>query len=697
MTQYQHNRCGNHNIPNIDTVATLRHQMGVIVLLLGTLLSTAPSLTEAHHLLGEYELDCDSTFPCPPKLQRRIDLWVEVFSKYRKGQVILHDSKRPERIYTVMDVGLNCSRRREPHKIKKKRKQIATQLRQVATKLEKKHSLNKFESHLAQMFKGEKPSELRRAARQIRCQDGNRDRFAEALQRYGNYKKMVIAGLRDANLPTDIQYLPFVESGYNPMAYSRVGAAGMWQIMPRTARKLGLQLGSTIDERLDPQMATNAAMQYFKRSYKILDKAARKKKISSNTSLFPFVITSYNYGITGMRRAIIKMGPDFVKVIHEYRARTFRVAVKNFYASFLAARHVARNASKYFPDTRLNSPIHFQEILIGKSTSAKRLSNLFDINKKQLRQLNPSLTRNVWAGRRHVPKGFMLRLPFRNQGYDSELKKLAQLPSEKPRMAESDYRVRHGDTACRVASTHRVRCRDLIAINGLGRRATIYVGQILKIPGSVKKLKATAKTKAKPVKLASATSLELKIVAKTPIKSPKKDIQVPLAHAPGELSPAELAKAFGIGEDLYVEVLPRAGSKIYRIRIEPEETLGHYADWLGIGSTRPLRELNDVSAAKNMRIGARLKLPIKNEKQIKRFERRRISFHRSLETQFQEHYRITGKEEYQVKRGDNGWVISKRAEVPLWLLRRFNPEILFRPPQVGEIVYLPVMESRKPS
>ncbi len=681
----------------MHTIATLRHQVGVAALLLGALLSAVPALTKAHHLLGEYKLNCDSTFPCPPELQRRIDLWIEVFSKYRKGQVILHDSKRPERIYAVMDAGLNCSRRREPSKIRKKRRKIAANLRQVATKLEKKHPLSNYESHLAKMFKGQKPSELRSAARRIRCQDGNRDRFAEALQRYGNYKNIVVAGLRDAKLPADIQYLPFVESGYNPMAYSRVGAAGMWQIMPRTARKLGLQLGSTIDERLDPQMATTAAVQYFKRSHKILGKAARKKNITADTSLYPFVITSYNYGITGMRRAILKMGPDFVKVIQKYQARTFRVAVKNFYASFLAARHVARNASQYFPGIRLNSPIHFQEILIGKSTSVKRLTKLLDINKKQLRRLNPSLTRNVWAGRRYIPKGFMLRLPFRNQGYGKQLKLLAQLPSEKPRMAESDYRVQRGDTACRVASAHRVKCRNLIAINGLGRRATIYVGQILKIPESKQKPKVAtiAKIKPKAVKVASASSLEPKMVVEPPIKLEAKDIQVPLAHAPGELSPADLAKAFGIGEDLYIEVLPKAGSKLYRIRIEPEETLGHYADWLGIGSARPLREMNGISASRNLRIGAKLKLPVKSEKQLKRFERRRISFHRSLETQFQEHYRITGKEEYQVKRGDNGWVISKRTEVPLWLLRRFNPELLFRPPQIGETVYLPVMEPRK--
>ena len=80
--------------------------------------------------------------------------------------------------------------------------------------------------------------------RSIRCQQGNHDRFQDALQRFGTYHEMVREALQTAGLPQDIQYLPFVESAYNPFAYSRVGAAGLWQIMPRTGRNLGLRLNA---------------------------------------------------------------------------------------------------------------------------------------------------------------------------------------------------------------------------------------------------------------------------------------------------------------------------------------------------------------------------------------------------------------------------------------------------------------------
>ncbi|GIT54443.1 MAG: hypothetical protein Ct9H300mP16_16030 [Pseudomonadota bacterium] len=74
-----------------------------------------------------------------------------------------------------------------------------------------------------------------------------------------------------------MQYLPFVESSYNPKAYSKMGAAGIWQIMPSTARVLGLELNATVDERLDPEAASWAAARYLKDSRKTLTIAARAK------------------------------------------------------------------------------------------------------------------------------------------------------------------------------------------------------------------------------------------------------------------------------------------------------------------------------------------------------------------------------------------------------------------------------------
>ncbi|MCP4231322.1 MAG: lytic transglycosylase domain-containing protein, partial [bacterium] len=151
----------------------------------------------------------------------------------------------------------------------------------------------------------------------------------------------------------DILYLPFVESAFNPKAYSSAGAAGLWQIMPRTGRTLGLQLNATIDERFDPESATWAAARYLRNSTDSLTKLAKEIDPNiSDSAINPFVITSYNYGVSGMRRAIRQFGPDYITVLNKYKSASFRTAVRNFYSSFLAARYVAQNFEKYFGDFR---------------------------------------------------------------------------------------------------------------------------------------------------------------------------------------------------------------------------------------------------------------------------------------------------------------------------------------------------------
>ena len=665
----------NRSPPPRPVLATRAGRLAALLLLLAW--GVPGGEARAHHLLDRYALRCDATFPCPPALQRRVDLWIEVFSRYGDGQVILHDSDRPERIYKVLKSKARCSRRREPRRIRRARRAIAASLRRIARQRAAGRPVAPRDRHLALLFKGEGPAVIRRAARRIRCQDGNRDRFAQALERYGLYRDAVVAALRQAGLPEDIQYLPFVESGYNPRAYSRVGAAGMWQIMPRTARKLGLQLGGAVDERLDPDAATRAAIRYLQRSHEILSATAGGR--AGDTSLYPFVITSYNYGVAGMRRALRHMGPDFVKVIHHYRARRFRVAVKNFYASFLAARHVARNAGKYFPGVRMQRPPRRFRWVVARPTSARRLSRVLEVPLATLKALNPSLTRFVWSGQRLVPRGYVLHLPERQDAYRTRIAALQALPPERPRLADGHYRVQPGDTACGIARRHRVSCRELIALNGLGRRALIRAGQILVLPTAAGGRRAAVAAAPRPRPPRPAT---VPAAVAAP-KRPQRDIR-----------PEEVARAFGIGGDLFVRRGLPGDPAAHWIRVEPEETLGHYADWLGLAGTRGLRRLNRLRPGQGIVIGRRLKLPVRDAPQKARFERRRIEFHRTLESEFLEHYRITGQEDHRVRRGDSPWTIARRAEIPLWLLRRFNPDLLVSPPRPGAIVRLPVIEPR---
>ena len=266
-------------------------------------------------------MQCNSAFPCPPDLQDRVNFWIDIYGRWDSQDSVLHDALVPHRVYAVFE-GRACGRKGNTSFVKEQKKRISGELHTLAKQLDRNSTINSgYRRHLLKLFPDRSSAEIRRAASDIRCQTGNRDGFQAALRRFGTYGPIVRNVLKSSGLPRDIQYLPFVESSYNPKAYSRVGAAGMWQIMPATARDLGLELNATVDERLDPEAASWAAARYLKKARATLTKAARKKDPQvKDSELSPFVITSYNYGMNGMRRAITKIGPDYMQVLNKYRS-----------------------------------------------------------------------------------------------------------------------------------------------------------------------------------------------------------------------------------------------------------------------------------------------------------------------------------------------------------------------------------------
>ncbi|NDG44374.1 MAG: hypothetical protein EBY36_06570, partial [Gammaproteobacteria bacterium] len=263
-----------------------------------------------------HKMQCNAAFPCPAELQDRVNFWIDIYSRWDSQDSVLHDPLVPHRVYAVFK-GKACGRKGNTPFIKDQKKRISAELHTLAKQLDRNAPINSdYRRHLLTLFPDRSSDVIRRAADDIRCQSGNRSGFKAALQRFGTYGPIVRKVLKDSGLPSDIQYLPFVESSYNPKAYSRVGAAGMWQIMPATGRGLGLELNATVDERLDPEVASWGAARYLKESRETLTKAARSKDRGvTHSELSPFVITSYNYGVNGMRRAIKEIGPDYMKVL----------------------------------------------------------------------------------------------------------------------------------------------------------------------------------------------------------------------------------------------------------------------------------------------------------------------------------------------------------------------------------------------
>ncbi|HCK76564.1 MAG TPA: hypothetical protein DHW07_05405 [Gammaproteobacteria bacterium] len=817
--------------------------------------------------VGQHKMRCSKAFPCPEELQDRVNFWIDIYSRWDSQDAVLHDSVVPSRVYRVIE-GRACGRKGNTEFIKDQKKRIASELHTLANKVDRKSPVSSaYQKHLLKLFPDRSSADIRRAAGDIRCQSGNRDGFTAALRRFGTYGPMVRRVLKDSGLHSDIQYLPFVESSYSPKAYSRVGAAGLWQIMPATGRTLGLELDATVDERLDPEAASWAAARYLKDARKTLTVAARAKNSRvSHSELSPFVITSYNYGVNGMRRAIKKMGPDYMRVINQYRSKKFQVAVKNFYAGFLAARHVTRNHKRFFGDIKPGRPLQYQTLILDRPVSVARLQSVFGLTETQLKTLNPALTRFVWHGWRFIPDGYKLRLPKRQDGWSNHVARLRMMPSERRQGGSVEYTVRTGDTACGIAAAFRVDCRELIAINDLNRKAVIRVGQKLQVPakrrsrsrvaqrgryevqpgdsacvvagrfgvdcddllaanglhrGSVLQVGASlvipgtmptapggsytvgkgdsACSIASRYGISCGTLLSANRLVESDLIFPGQTLTVPGVAAPSSAAdraspqdpaktltytvvsgdsacriavrfqvpcrrliadnalgkealivpgqsltitevPANLARSYspsaqatktaasladtksstdetwskiadiagsgsGIGLsgvspldrpiDLSVQASTADGRTLYRINVEPEETLGHYSDWLRLGGVEKIRELNGYDATQVLESGDALLLPVADETQRDTFERRREEYHRVLVEEFKENFEVTGADKYKIRSGDSLWVLAREFELPIWVITRYNPELRKGPPRAGKTIKIPRIRSRQ--
>lgn len=443
----------------------------------------APTLSRP---VANYPLQCDETFSCPESLLPRVGFWIEVFSRWDTGTAIFHDKDNPHRVYSTLQRKEGCRNSRKGDSISQERKRLKRNLSALSQKLNSGSELTESQARLYSSFNGASAKEVQAASNRIRCQSGNKDRMREALANFHTYRPTILAALESKNLTPELQYLPFVESAFNPEALSHVGAAGLWQIMPSTGRSLGLVIDSKIDQRYDPKAATYAAAKYFRDSVDSLSEAAFENGSTVNAKdLNPFVITSYNYGVRGMQRAIKQVGLDYERLLLEYKSPSFQTAVKNFYASFLAARHVAKNSDKFFgvvapDDTRRF--VSFNTLVLARSTSAKRIGSELGIDIDDLKALNPALKRIIWRHKGLIPKGYLLKLPYREQGWAASVAKMDQLPKEIEKPGFVWHKVKRGQTACGIAEKYRASCRSLSKLNKLNRRAVIYVGQRLKVP-----------------------------------------------------------------------------------------------------------------------------------------------------------------------------------------------------------------------
>ncbi len=712
-------------------------------------------------------------FPRPAALEPAVQFWTRVYTEINTREGFIHDDLRLDIVYQTVRIPDDLSGRERRRRVERATEHTRTVLNKLATGA--RTDLDNDEERVLALFPaGTSNAEFRAAAGRVRFQLGQSDRFRSGLVRSGTWKPYINQVLAQQGLPPELAALPHVESSFDPTAYSKVGAAGMWQFTRSTGVRY-MRVDHIVDERRDPFFATDAAARLLADNYSVIQ-------------TWPLALTAYNHGLAGMRRAVDQQKTsDIATIVAKYQSRSFGFASRNFYTAFLAALQIDTNPERYFENLKIDPPSDTATLSVPAFMTVDTLADALNMREGALRDLNPALTDAVWAGDKYVPQGFELRVPRETAAVAEEL--LAAVDSRElfaAQRPDREHRVRGGDTLSGIATEYRVSLSALMRVNGMTNRTVIRVGQMVKLPtdGAAAESVVVAVARAEPPAAAPtpapttlgttpaegvyvvrrgdsieriATRLGIDpqtliaandiqnrnliqvgqqlivptagqaeatvaavVDAPAPIEPPtapssadvtaamiddmpdSADLTAALAPAvaDGDTAPAETPEgdapdvnALASEQDmLAADPSDYSVSATNTITVQALETLGHYADWLEIPTQR-LRDVNSLPFREAVALGRSLTLDFATV-DIATFEQRRRAYHQQLQSEFFAAYRIENIESHVIKPGESLWVLAERTyNVPVWLLRQYNPDLNFDRIRPGIVVKFPRLKA----
>jgi membrane-bound lytic murein transglycosylase D len=232
----------------------------------------------------------------------------------------------------------------------------------------------------------------------------NRDYTRMILERRDVYFPMFEETLAKHDMPEDIKYLAIIESGLNPRARSRVGAMGLWQFMPATGNMYSLNYGKDIDDRMDPELSTEAAAKYLKALYRMFND-------------WEVALAAYNCGPGNVRKAIRRSGGKRTFWgIYNFLPRETR----SYVPQFQAMMYVLRYAEDH--NLVLENPVYpiaYEKVLFNQELDLEKLAQIADLCIEDIEELNPSIQNRLIPSSH---KNIALRIPKSKVAYITENK-----------------------------------------------------------------------------------------------------------------------------------------------------------------------------------------------------------------------------------------------------------------------------------
>ncbi|MFH1675114.1 MAG: LysM peptidoglycan-binding domain-containing protein [Pseudomonadota bacterium] len=287
--------------------------------------------------------------------------------------------------------------------------------------------------------------------------------FVESYQRSGIYREKMVKALKEAGLPEELSWLPLIESGFKAKALSRARALGLWQFIPSTGYKFGLKRDAWIDERLDPEKATAAAISYLKELHNIFGD-------------WTTVLAGYNCGEGAVLRVIrnqkINYLDNFWDLYQKLPGETARYVPR-----FLATLHILKDPAKYGITLEgLDEPIPYESVEIEKQVQLKTVADKLGVSYENITALNPELRYQATPDTL-----YSLKVPL--GAGEVLIAKLDEIPKWTPPQKSYIYhRVRKGESLYLISLKYRTSVRAIASANNIRQTHLIRPGQKLKIP-----------------------------------------------------------------------------------------------------------------------------------------------------------------------------------------------------------------------
>lgn len=212
--------------------------------------------------------------------------------------------------------------------------------------------------------------------------------FSSRLSRGTRYDLMIRSKLRAGGLPEDLTYLALIESGYDPHAYSRAAAVGMWQFMTATARDVGLRVDWWVDERRDPVRSTEAAIRFL-------------RELQSQFGSLYLAAAAYNGGPGRVARGLTRFAGELEGTNGEDRFFALaeqdylRAETKNYVPQLIGAALVAKEPLRYGLSIDTVAALVFDSVFVAPGTSLAAVASASGSALADLKDLNPSLLRGI--------------------------------------------------------------------------------------------------------------------------------------------------------------------------------------------------------------------------------------------------------------------------------------------------------------